>query len=91
MNCRHHPGRLAGIHFRGDPIWGLCWECFDRREQEPHPVVERDSAILDELVAALGDGVKVVQPSEAVKMHSLRMSPEDRAELYRRYEEARGG
>jgi len=91
VNCRHHPGRVANVHFRGDPIWGLCWECFDMREQELSPAVERDSAILDELFASLGDGVKVIQPSEAEKMHSLRMSPEDRAELYRRYEEARGG
>ena len=91
MNCRHHPGRVANVHFRGDPIWGLCWECFDMREQELSPAVERDCVILDELIEALGSGEKRIMPSEAMKMGSLRISPEDRAELYRRYEEARGG
>lgn len=74
MQCRHHPDREAHVYFRGAEIWGLCFECFDARTPDSLSDLERaEILVMEYLLPALGDGVKVVYDSEKNKMSSLRL------------------
>lgn len=74
MECRHHSDRKAIAYFRGSPIWGLCGECLDERQPDSLSDLEKaEILVMDYLLPALGDGVKVVYDSEKEKMSSLRI------------------
>jgi len=72
--CQNHPDRESRAHYRSSPIRSLCFECMDANPHDTLSDLERaEIHVLDYLVLALGDGVKVVYDSEKAKMSSLRM------------------